>query len=394
MSKPVLPPPWGSLHGIRPVKQFRKLLAQGMADKQVCSYLQQRYGISEQKLDVGLRVAKKELELLRDQGPRDISLYVGIPFCPTRCAYCSFVSSAIGRMGKYIPDYLEALKKEMEATADIVRQLGLRVRDVYFGGGTPTTLSALQLDELLYTLSQTFDLSAVREYTVEAGRPDTITRDKLRSLLRNGTDRISINPQTMNQRTLDAIGRRHTVEEVGRAYTLAREMGFGVINMDLIAGLPGESTDDFRYSLDTVCGLAPENITVHTMCIKRAADLRTRREELLDEGGTAVRDMLSYAYTRLERDGWQPYYLYRQKDILGDMENVGFAKPGTEGRYNIFIMEEVQTILSMGCCGVTKLVRGEHIERVYNVRDVLEYVKRIDEMIERKQYVYTFYGEG
>lgn len=382
--------PWGSLHGIRPVKHFTKLMAQGMADDDIARYMKQRYGLWDEKIEVALAIAHKELALMRGETPDNISLYIGIPFCPTRCAYCSFVSAAVGRMANYVEPYLAALKQEITAAAHIVKELGLTVRNVYFGGGTPTTLSAAQLDDLMYTLACAFDFSHMLEYTVEAGRPDTITRDKLRSLKRNGAGRISINPQTMCQATLDRIGRRHTVEQITDAYALAREIGFDVINMDLIAGLPGEQPADFRHSLNMVCGLSPENITVHTMCIKRAADLHERKSDLLESGRQTVREMISYAYQKLGASGYAPYYLYRQKDILGDMENVGFSTPGTEGRYNIFIMEEIQTILSLGCGGVTKMVRGSRIERIFNVKDIIEYINRIDEMIDRKNGLYPF----
>ncbi len=382
--------PWGGFTGIRPVKHFTKLLGEGVSEPEIRRIMRQEHGLWDEKIDVAMAIAKKEMALMAGADAKDISLYVGIPFCPTRCAYCSFVSAAVGRMAKYVEPYLDALKKEIAAAAKIAKDLGLCIKNVYFGGGTPTTLSAAQLDDLLYDLSCHFDLSHVVEYTVEAGRPDTITRDKLRALKRCGVDRISINPQTMHQRTLDLIGRRHTVEQVTDAYALAREVGFSCINMDLIAGLPEETAEQFRYSLDTVCGLAPENITVHTMCIKRAADMGGRDNCLPITEGQVVRDMIGYSYEKLAAEGYAPYYLYRQKNILGDMENVGFALPGTEGRYNVFIMEEIQTILSIGCGGVTKLVRGDRIERVFNVKDIIEYIGRVDEMIARKGYLYEF----
>ena len=386
-------PLWGTLTGIRPVKRVVKLLELGKSDAEVRESLRTEFGVSEGKINIALAIAKKEREVVKTIRPGSISLYVDIPFCPSRCVYCSFASMGMDKMGRYMQPYLDALFEEIGETARIVQEMGLLIETVYIGGGTPTTLLSLEMKNLLRKLVQSFDLSGVREFCVEAGRPDTITKDKLSVMREYGVDRISINPQSMNQKTLDLIGRKHTVEQIETTYRLAREFGFGAINMDVIAGLPGETTADFRHTLDRVAALEPENITVHTMSVKRAARLNAQEAALPAPDGGAVDEMMGYAYEKMSLCGYEPYYLYRQKNVkavLGNQENTGFCKPGFEGLYNICMMEEIQSVVAMGVGGVSKLVRGDRIERIFNFKDVIEYINRIEEIKARKQYIREF----
>lgn len=384
--------PWGSMTGIRPVKRVREFMDEGKCNDEIESIFKTNYGVSDEKIKIALSIAKKERELVKDIPKNSISLYIGIPFCPSKCVYCSFMSMAAKQMAPFVEPYLNALYREIDATKKIIEDLGLTIETVYIGGGTPTTLIALELDNLLYKLFQTFDLSKVKEFTIEAGRPDTITKPKLDVMRKYGISRISINPQTMNQRTLELIGRKHSTEQITEAYQLARDCGFDTINMDVIAGLPEESLEDFQYTLDSVCTLSPENITVHTLYIKRASEFNRSQNFLPRTEGEVVSQMIAYSYEKMAKEGYEPYYLYRQKNILGDQENTGFGKPGHEGLYNIFMMEEIQSIFSLGVGGVTKLVKGSRIERIFNFKDVVEYLKRFDEIIERKKFIYQFLG--
>ncbi len=315
-----------------------------------------------------------------------VSLYIGIPFCPTRCLYCSFVTNGTKQAAKLIPEYVECLKKEITYTAEIIKNNRQRIETVYIGGGTPTTLTPGQLADLLRHVWDSFDLSYIKEFTVEAGRPDTITAEKLAVLKDFKVDRISINPQTMHDTTLHTIGRAHSAEQIKDAVVLAKEYDFKAINMDIIAGLPGEDLEMFKSTLRQVCDLNPENITVHTMSIKRSSKLH---EDLVNYDltqGETVAQMVDFAASYLEERGLYPYYLYRQKNQLGNLENVGYAKDGLEGLYNIYIMEEIQTIISLGCGGVTKTVDREtdRIERIFNVKEPKDYIERLDEMLHRK----------
>ena len=325
------------------------------------------------------------MELDRAIGPDDISLYVGIPFCPSRCYYCSFVSSTTAQSGHLIEPYLDTLCREIEETAALVREAGKQVQSVYIGGGTPTTLDEKQLSRLLAALEKSFDFSALREYTVEAGRPDTITPEKLAALRAAGVGRVSINPQSMEDAVLAAIGRRHSAGDVLRAYEEARRAGFDAINMDVIAGLTGDTADSFDRTIDTLIGLTPENITVHTLAIKRGADLTDKA------AATAQRDtvsrMLDGAAQALQTAGYGPYYLYRQKFTAGGFENVGWCKPDTECFYNVTMMEELQTILSLGAGGVSKRVERATgwIERTNNPKYPLEYIRAADRLAEGKR---------
>lgn len=385
-------PDWGALTGIRPVKIATRLLEQGQSPKQAARILEKTYFLSPVRAKLCVDTAITGARPLVGLDPfRDISIYVGIPFCPTRCGYCSFVSNSVEKSMHLVRPYLDALLLEIEKAGEIVAELGLRPVSLYIGGGTPTTLDAGQLTELMEKLRACLPLEALREYTVEAGRPDTITADKLLAIKNGGADRVSINPQTMSDGVLEAIGRRHTAAETVAAYRLAREVGFACINMDLIAGLPKDTPAGFRRSLDQVLDLDPENVTVHTLALKKGAKLMLEPQAL--PGPAEVGAMLDYVLERLPGAGYQPYYLYRQKFMSGGFENVGWAKSGRESLYNICIMEEVHTILSLGGGAVTKLVNPAtgRIERIINPKYPKEYVERICQVIANKDGVSAFY---
>ena len=387
-------PPWGALTGIRPGKLAERFMRQtGLGMAEAAAFISEEYFVSPGRAMLCAEAAQVAETLRKSFAPEDISLYIGIPFCPTRCAYCSFVSHSVEKSFKLIAPYLEALKKEIAEAGRLARELGVRVISVYIGGGTPTTLSAEQLTELMSSLRAAFDLSACREFTVEAGRPDTITREKLMAIREGGADRISINPQTMSDRVLAAIGRRHSGEAVSESFRLARELFPGAINMDLIAGLPADSPEGFRASLDAVLALDPENVTVHTLSLKRGSRINLEGTPIPD--GEAVGEMLEYALTALRGGGYAPYYLYRQKFTSGGYENVGWSKPGFEGVYNVCMMEELHSTLSLGAGGVTKLVNPETglIERIFNKKYPYEYINSIDELISAKEYMKEFYGK-
>ena len=383
-------PAWGALTGVRPVKLPTRAMEGGMTPAQAEKELRQRYDVSPLRRRLAMDCAKASLAVKREQGPRDLSLYLGIPFCPSRCAYCSFISADVKGCLKLVEPFLETLREEIALSGELTRQAGMRVRSVYVGGGTPTTLSAEQLTEVLSALGQAFDLSSCEEYTVEAGRPDTITREKLSALRRAGADRVSVNPQTLRDEVLAAIGRRHTAEQVLSAYALAREAGFAAVNMDLIAGLPGDSLEGFRYSLDGVLDLGPENITVHTLALKRGSGL-TGGAPL--PGGEEVARMLDYAWGRLRRAGYVPYYLYRQKYMSGGFENVGWCRPGYESLYNIAMMEELHSILALGGGGVTKLVDpgAGKIRRISNPKYPYDYIGQRERWMEAKRAALSFW---
>ncbi|MCI8517636.1 MAG: coproporphyrinogen dehydrogenase HemZ [Hungatella sp.] len=377
--------PWGTLTGIRPTKIVMTRLDEGMSAEEAACYMKRTYFTGDDKIDLAIRTALYERELLKTiDCDRGYSLYIGIPFCPTTCLYCSFTSYPIGQWKGRTHLYLDALFREMEAVAC---QMKGRVPDsVYFGGGTPTSLEPEDLDRLLTKLERTFDLSRIRELTVEAGRPDSITREKLKVLQSHNVTRISINPQTMQQRTLDLIGRRHTVEMVKDCFYMAREMGFDNINMDLIVGLPEEGLTDVRDTMEQIRALDPDSITVHSLAIKRAARLNTMKEVYKDLKIVGTQEMIDLTARYAGDMGMEPYYLYRQKNMAGNFENVGYARPGKACLYNILIMEEQQTIMACGAGTTTKwLIREENrIERAENVKDVEQYIGRIGEMIERK----------
>ena len=377
--------PWGDLTGIRPVRLALQKLEEGWGNAQTADFMRRQYHVSVPKSALAVAIANREKYLLDELRPQEgYSLYVGIPFCPTVCLYCSFSSGPLSRWKDRTDEYVDALLREMKESADLFE--GKKLQTVYMGGGTPTTLTASQLDRVLTGIETYFDLSQVRETTVEAGRPDSITAEKLGVIRDHGISRISINPQTMNQRTLDIIGRAHTTAEFEEAFALARDMGFDNINTDLIIGLPGEGLEQVRYTMERIGKLAPESVTVHALALKRAARLSLMKDIYRPVSFEASDEIMDLTMRMNEERGLSPYYLYRQKNIAGNFENVGYALPGRECLYNVLIMEEVQSILALGAGGSTKLVfRDGRIERIENVKDILSYLTRTDEMIGRKK---------
>lgn len=383
--------PWGTLTGIRPTKIPMKLLEEGYSDQEIATYMHDTYAATPRKTSLAIEIAKRERELLQTIDYKNgYSLYVGIPFCPSTCAYCSFTSYPLGVWSKRVDDYLDALEKELEYTAR--RFEGRVLNSVYIGGGTPTTLLPHQLDRLIKKIKSLFDLSRCVEFTVEAGRPDSITEEKLAALLANGISRISVNPQTMKQATLDLIGRHHTVEQTVESFRLARRMGFDNINMDLIIGLPEENLADVRHTMEVLSELRPDNVTVHSLAVKRAARMTIYKDRFEDMQMVNTQEHMDLCEDYCRRMGLAPYYLYRQKGMAGNMENVGYAAEGKAGVYNILIMEEKQTIVACGAGATTKRVWTEpnadgtyRIERAENVKDVRTYMDKIDDMIARKR---------
>jgi len=378
--------PWGTLTGIRPTKIPMSLLEEGKSESEIKKYMQETYYCSDEKTNLSIDVAKRELELLKKLDyEKGYSLYIGIPFCPSTCLYCSFTSYPLSMWEKQIDCYLDALEKEIDFTAKEFKDKHLNT--IYIGGGTPTTLSPKQLDRLILRIKSRFDLSHLLEFTVEAGRPDSITREKLEVLRNHNISRISINPQTMKQKTLDIIGRHHTVEQTIDSYRLARELGFDNINMDLIMGLPEETLEDVKATMEILKELEPDNITVHSLAIKRAARLNMFKENYKDLKCENTWEHIKLTADYCKQMGLEPYYLYRQKNMAGNFENVGYAKKGKAGIYNILIMEEKQTIIALGAGATTKIVfeNATRMERVENVKDVANYLSRVDEMIDRKR---------
>lgn len=385
--------PWGILTGIRPTKLVYDMLEKGKDEKAIYSHMEEEYLCSGEKTELSIRIAKRELELLTELDyQKGYSLYIGIPFCPTTCLYCSFPSYSVTRFADLVEDYLDALEREIQYAATCFPHKKLTT--VYLGGGTPTTLTAEQLDRLLGLIKKYMDFTHVKEFCVEAGRPDSITKEKLQVLKSWGCDRISINPQSMQQRTLDIIGRQHSVEEVKEAFKLAREAGHDNINMDIIIGLPGEKPEDVKDTLEQIRQLKPESLTVHTLAIKRAARLNQEKESYSDLKASNVPLMLQETLSFAKENDYLPYYLYRQKNMADNLENIGYAKYGKEGLYNILIMEEKQTILALGAGAMSKFVFHEEnrLERVDNVKSVTDYINRIDEMIQRKRNFIAEYG--
>lgn len=385
-------PVWGALSGIRPAKLMSAILAEGLDGEEAVRRFVKLYDADPAKARLCLDTAHASLEAAAGLGRRDVCLYLGVPFCPTRCAYCSFVSQAVEKSMKLIPPFVEALKKDIAATAAEVRANGLRVIAVYYGGGTPTTLSPEQLEQVLGCMEEHFDLSACREFTVEAGRPDTISAEKLAVLKKHGVTRVSVNPQTMSDEVLEAIGRRHTARQVLDALELVRSAGGLEVNMDLIAGLPKDTAESFAGTLETVLALGPENITVHTLALKKGS--RISLEGTSIPGAGEVGRMLDRAAARLRQEGYAPYYLYRQKYMSGGFENVGWCKKGHENLYNVCIMEELCTILAMGAGASTKLVTGSgRIERFFAPKYPQEYIQGIDRVCAGKERISAFYRE-
>ena len=385
-------PEWGSLSGVRPAKLMDAYLREGLSPRAAKGRFMREYFVSGSRAQLCLDAALAAQEAARSLDERDVCLYVGIPFCPTRCAYCSFVSQSVEKSMKLMEPFLDALLLDIRATAAETRRAGLRPVALYMGGGTPTTLSAAQLDRLCAALEREFDLSALREYTVEAGRPDTITAEKLRVLRAHGVGRVSVNPQTMSDSVLEAIGRRHTAQDIVDALALVRECGGFEVNMDLIAGLPTDTAGGFSRTLDAVLSLAPENVTVHTLSLKRGSGLTLAGRPLPEAG--EVRAMLDEAMERLAGSGYAPYYLYRQKNMAGGFENVGWTKPGSENLYNICIMEELCSILAMGAGGSTKLVAdgGKRIKRYIAPKYPQEYINAAPGFAAGKERIGEFYG--
>lgn len=377
--------PWGNLTGIRPTKIPMALLEKGWKNVDIAEYMRNTYYTSKEKTALAISIANRERHILKDINYENgYSLYVGIPFCPSICLYCSFSSSPLHVWKKRVDEYLDALCHEIDEVSLTFAERELNT--VYIGGGTPTTLEPAQMDRLLTKLEEKFDYSHLQEFTVEAGRPDSITREKLQVLRDHNISRISINPQTMNQRTLDIIGRKHTVEETIEAFCLARELGFDNINMDLIVGLPGEGMEEVQHTMEEIRKLDPDSVTVHSLALKRAARLNLFKEEFQEISFQNSSEIMDMTARYCMEDGLAPYYLYRQKNMAGNFENVGYAKEGKAGIYNILIMEEVQSILALGAGASTKMVYAQdRIERVENVKDIKNYIERIDEMIERKK---------
>lgn len=386
--------PWGILTGVRPVKLLRRL-AEESSEEQAVKKFEKDFFVSNEKIALSRETEHNERKILELSKPESFSLYVGIPFCPSRCSYCSFVMASIERAEKLIEPYTKLLCEEIKQTAEIANKLGLRLETVYFGGGTPTTLSAEQLDTVLRTVNKSFDMSTCREFTVEAGRPDTIDIAKLFALKENKVDRISINPQTVNDEVLKTIGRKHTAQQFFDAFELARKCGFDNINTDLIAGLPTDTPESFKNSLDSIVRLNAECITVHTLCMKRASRLTTEGVTLDLQQARDAREMLAYTQNVLGQNEYIPYYMYRQSRMVGNLENVGWSQKGFESLYNVYVMDETHTILACGSGGVTKLKRNnpDYLERIFNFKYPYEYIDRFDELIQRKSGIMQFYGQ-
>lgn len=377
--------PWGTLTGIRPTKIAMQLLEEGRTEEEVRRFMQETYFTSREKAELSVQIAKREQEILAPiHYEEGYSLYIGIPFCPTTCLYCSFTSFPICSWKSRVGEYLEALGKELDFVEEACR--GRILDSVYIGGGTPTTLEAEELDWLLARVRARFDFSEVKEFTVEAGRADSITKEKLRVLKKHGVNRISVNPQTMKQETLRLIGRQHTVEQVKEAFAMAREAGFTNINMDLILGLPEETAEDVNATIEAVKELAPDSLTVHSLAVKRASKLSQWIETNGIRTLNNTDETMEIAAAGAKALGMEPYYLYRQKNMSGNFENVGYATPGNAGIYNILIMEEKQSIMAVGAGTISKVVYPDgRIERRENVKEAALYIERIDEMIERKR---------
>ena len=381
--------PWGTLTGIRPTKIPMKLLEEGQSKETIRSYMKDTYFASDEKIELSIEIAERELDILKQiDYENGYSLYIGIPFCPTTCLYCSFTSFPLVTWRAKVDAYLDAVEKELDYVA--VKFGKKHLNSIYIGGGTPTTLEPYQLDRLIRKIRCSFDLSDCKEFTVEAGRPDSITREKLETLKKWDITRISINPQTMKDETLKIIGRRHTVAQTVESFKLAREIGFDDINMDLIMGLPEETLDDVKCTLEQIKALKPNNLTVHSLALKRAARLNMFKEDYKDYKMVNTTEHMNLTAECAKEMGLEPYYLYRQKSMAGNLENVGYASPGKAGIYNILIMEEKQTIVACGAGTVTKRVYGDgRIDRCDNVKDVKLYMEKIDEMIARKQKLFA-----
>ena len=385
-------PPWGILTGVRPAKLMSNLLLRHGTDD-TFSYFSNELKVSDEKINLALTVAEKERNIIEKSLPESFSVYISIPFCPSRCSYCSFISHSNEKAKKLIPEYIQKLCCEIKVTADIAKKLNLKLESIYIGGGTPTALDAVSLKKLCDTVKENFDVNAVSEYTIEAGRPDSLDEDKFDVLKNSGCTRISINPQTFSDEVLKVIGRNHTGEMTVSAVNSARNNGFDNINMDLIAGLPTDTFDSFKDTLDKALSFSPENITVHTLALKRSSTIVTENKQT--NSGDIACSMLSYAQKKLTDEGYKPYYMYRQSRCLGNLENVGWAKEGYECLYNVYMMEECHTVLAVGAGAVTKLKApySNEIERIFNYKYPYEYISDFDEIIKRKQQIEEFYDK-
>ncbi|MCQ4727068.1 coproporphyrinogen dehydrogenase HemZ [Anaerotignum faecicola] len=377
-------PKWGMITGIRPAKTVNELISSGADEADAYSFLTEKYFVSAEKASLTMEVARAEREILEKNHEYDYSLYIGIPFCPTRCLYCSFTSYPIDKYKNIVDLYIDKLIEELKFIS--LKAEGKRLMSIYIGGGTPTSLNETQLERLLEAINMNFDAEGALEFTVEAGRPDTITSEKLKVMKKHNVGRVSVNPQTMNQKTLDLIGRRHTVEDIVSVFNMARNEGFKNINMDLILGLPGESVSDVENTMDRIARLEPESITVHTLAVKRASRLKENFNDYSLAGISEIENMLKTAGRYAGLIGMKPYYMYRQKNMVGNFENIGYCKKGAESFYNVEIMEEKQTVAAAGAGSTTKVYSGadNRISRIFNVKSVEEYLSRFDEMIERK----------
>ena len=383
-------PPWGMLTGVRPVRLVHNELDKGMTEEQAAQHLRSTFGVSEKKLSLAVQTAHNQRRWVESVRPEDYSLYISIPFCPSRCSYCSFVSRTIENSRDLVQPYVDTLCRELVAIADQAQRFGLNLRTVYMGGGTPTSLSAAQLRTVMQCIRDHFPLESALEYTVEAGRPDCTDEEKLAVIKELGADRISINPQTLQDPVLKNIGRRHSAQDILDCFAAARRVGHTNINMDLIAGLPGDTVAGFDDTLQKVLALRPENVTVHTLTLKRASNL------VIEDRAAAYDDVAAMVEhcAAITDAGYQPYYLYRQKGTLQNLENTGFCLPGKEGLYNIYIMEELHSIFSAGAGGVTKLkaADGKKLERIFNFKYPLEYVRDFDAILKKKEGAESFYG--
>jgi oxygen-independent coproporphyrinogen-3 oxidase len=386
---PLLPaaPAWGALSGVRPSKLSTECLLNGGTEQDAVRLLESVYFVSPARAKLCADASRHTVDAMQRLAPNDLSVYIGIPFCPTRCAYCSFVSQSVEKFGGLVEPFLQALLKEIAYTGALLAKSGYQIRTLYMGGGTPTTLSAEQMGRLLAAIRGHFDLSRCLEFTVEGGRPDTLDEDKLAVIESGGCTRISINPQTMQDSVLRAIGRKHTAARTLAAYAAAKKAGFGDINMDLIAGLPGDTPEGFADSLARVLALAPSNVTVHTLALKKGADLFTSRADL--PGAEQVAGMLTRGNEALRQNGYEPYYLYRQKYMSGSFENVGWCRPGFAGLYNICMMEELHSILSLGGGGMNKIMLpGRRLARFHNPKYPAEYIDRLDTVLRQKDEIF------
>ncbi len=386
-------PKWGVLTGVRPGKLYSAVLRETNSFERTREYMQNRLLVQSNKLDLCHATYLAEEKAMALSTPNAFSLYISIPFCPTRCSYCSFVSHSVEKTAKMVPQYVDLLCEELREVARISKEQNLVLKTIYWGGGTPTQLSAQQLDKIMTEIETAFDLSQLIEYTVEGGRPDTITEEKLLVLKKHGVNRLSINPQTMHDEILSIIGRRHTAKQVFEAFSLARKVGFDSINMDVIAGLPGDNFQGFCDTLQQLLTLHPENLTVHTLSIKRSSFLTERGEIATVPDVSEVEKMLDYANSTLYAHDYAPYYLYRQSKMLGNQENVGWSKDGKDCLYNIYMMNELHTVLSAGAGAVTRLKApyAGQIERIFNYKYPYEYIERFETLIERKKGIGEFY---